>query len=128
MCSVWNTFLWLGGSEIFRTLTLVGRTPAYAGGHRGSTDGKRIRAPSVVALNGLDESEARMRVISVRAVHDERSRGRSLEPGGSSIQSYHSRVARFERSTGFEAPQSLLDLDQLLSLVQRVVFSQSRSE
>ena len=122
MCSVRNTFLWLGGSEIFRTLTLVGRTPAYAGGHRGLTDGRRIRAPSVVALNGLDESEARMRVISVRAVHDERSRERSLEPGGSSVQ--NSRVARFERSTGFEAPRAPLDLDQVLSLVQRVVFSQ----
>jgi hypothetical protein len=65
-----------------------------------------------------------MRVISVRAVHDERSRERSLEPGGSSGQPYHSRVARFERSTGFEAPRAPLDLDQVLSLVQRVVFSQ----
>jgi len=69
-----------------------------------------------------------MLVSSVLAFHGERYREPPFEPRGSSGQSLHSRVTRFERSTGFEALWAPLGLDQLLFLVQRGVPSQWRGE
>ena len=112
----WGNFSYF--SLVARTLETGGGTPRV---NRGETDS---RFPGR-ALSGLDHSEARMLVL---AFHGERYRDPSLAPRGLSAQSRHSRVARFERSTGFEALRAPLDLDQLRSPVQRVVSSQWRGE